>query len=246
MINLLPEDYIRQRLENRANVLCAAMFIVVMVAVGAAALVSERNNLRTKKVRDQVNASYVEAAKLLTQMRELKTAKRQAMGKAMATASLLERVPRSYLLANLANALPPDTSFTSVELKPSRHRQRQQSKGSKFQATMNEGQGTSVAPMTSELPMSMEVVGLAVTDVMVGRFISQMNRNPLLTSVDLSYSQDKILNEREPDKPKTRVREFKVTMELRPNVDVLDLVKTQVESPPAETTENLKGQGAES
>ena len=117
-INLIPDDYLQKRLQKRANYLCVALFSVVMVGVATAALVSDRAYRNTQKVLDRVNANYAEAAKQLEQMRTLEASKRQMMGKAIATGILLERIPRSFLLATLTKALPGNASLLKVELKP--------------------------------------------------------------------------------------------------------------------------------
>jgi len=226
-INLLPEDYLTRRYQNRANTVCIILFSVVMAGVGAATLVSERNSWRTRQVRDRVNASYAEAAKLLTQMQKLEATRRQMVKKAKSTASLLERVPRSYLLATLARALPSHCALAKVELsmaRPKRHRT--VAKGKKF-AAIKKNKARAKAK-NSMPPMALAVTGLAATDVEVGEFITNLNANPLLMSVDLDYSQEKVLRTGKDSKHQLRVREFKVTMELRPDVDVIDLVKPEV------------------
>jgi len=222
-INLLPEDYLRRRSQRRANVMCVILFAIVMAGVGGAALVSEQNTRRTIKVRDRVNADYDEAAKLLAQMQQLESQKRSGMAKAKATASLLEKVPRSYLLASITAALPPNTALTTLELKPSRRPSSSRTvakiKGNSAKAKALRAAAEAAAAV--EPPMELELVGWAATDVQVARFIANLLRDPLLASVDLSYSQEKVL------KTKTdqmQVREFCLRLELRTGLDVIDLV----------------------
>jgi len=226
-INLLPEDYLQRRWQSRANTLCAMLFAVVMAGVGMAALVSEQSLRNTRQIRDKVNSSYAEAAKMLTEMQKLEATKRQMTALAKSTASLLERVPRSYVLAMVAQALPEHCSLVKVELKPNLKKLVAKAsrgpKGSKFEAVKKKQQG----PRSTERiqpPMMLVVTGHAATDVQVASFIKNLHGNPLLSSVDYNFSQDKALKSTRPDSPKIRVREFKVTMELRPNVDVIDLL----------------------
>jgi len=211
LINLLPDDYLQKRAQQRANILCAVMFAIVMAAVGAAAVVSERNTRCTEEVRDQVNASYAEAARMLQQMRELEGQKRTMVQKAQATGSLLERVPRSFLLATITQALPENASLTSLDLTAQMTVSGPSQARSKFNGIAGRSQPQDVV-------MVAEVVGLAGTDVEVARFIANLLRNPLLNAVDLVFSQEKKFKE-------TTVREFKVKMEIRNNIDVVDLLK---------------------
>ena len=59
-INLIPEDYIRRRVRHRANMLCLALFAVVMTSVVAAAVVSYQSSRHTQQICDQVNTSYAQ------------------------------------------------------------------------------------------------------------------------------------------------------------------------------------------
>lgn len=246
-INLLPEDYLKRRWQNRANVLCIILFGVVMVGVGAAAMVSEQNLGHTREIRDRVDASYAEAAKQLTEMQQLQSTKRQMVTKAMATASLLERVPRSYLLAVVARALPMNCSLVRVDLKPGRAKRqapsRKSKKGSKFDAVKgkSKAQAAPVAP-----PMKLEVTGLAATDVEVANFIKNLQDNPLMTSVNLRFSQNTILKGMDKDDPDSQAREFKVTMEIRPNVDVIDLLDLDAKNKSAQAAPSKAAEGARS
>ena len=90
-----------------------------------------------------------------------------------------------------------------------------------------EKKGKAAAPAQPQHFTSVEVTGLAATDVQVADFVANLLGNRLLASVDMNYTQDKVLNANKKDLPQYRVREFKVTMELRPNVDVIDLIRTE-------------------
>jgi Tfp pilus assembly protein PilN len=225
IVNLLPDDYLLKRLQARANYICIGLFAVVMIGVAAASLVSDRSNRNTKTVLDRVNSDYVEAARQLEEMRKLEATKRQMVAKAGATGALVERVPRSYLLAMLTQALPADTSLLKVELKPGKVLAVTASpKGSKFDAVKKKTEPTA-APQPAGPPVVLEVSGLAATDVDVATFITNLKVSPVLASVDLNYSQDKLLDAGDKDSPKLHVREFKVLLEVRPDVDVIDLIR---------------------
>ena len=242
-INLLPEDYLQGRAQRRANMLCVILFGVVMAGIGGAALVSAENTRNTRQVRDQVDASYAKAADLLMQMQELQAQKRTMIRKAKATADLLERVPRSYVLAVLAEALPENASLVHFALEPKRKPSAAApapagDKSSKFaKAKAQQQQQTD----PQELVVAVEVVGLAATDVEVATFITNLLRNPMLTSVELSYSQEKVLRAVQKGQEDLRVREFKVTMELRPGVDVIDLAAEAGPEPAAKTGQTVEG-----
>jgi len=216
-INLLPEDYIRRRGERRANVLCLALFGVVMLGVGAAWVISTRSWRRTLTVKEQVNASYAEAGKMIGQLQELEARRSKLVTKAEQTASLMERVPRSYLLAVITNSLPKDASLEELELElvddqrvRIAARQAARGKTSEKFAAMMARQATQVSPKV----VSMKVTGRAATDVGVARFIANLARDPLTRSVDLVFSEEREIDD-------DVIRHFQVRVELVPGADVL-------------------------
>ena len=245
-INLLPKDYVQRRAERRANVLCISLFVAVMAGVFGAGMVSERNTKQTQDVRDRVNANYAKAAEVLATIQQLEVQKREGVRKAKATASLLERVPRSYVLAVLTQALPKHTSIKELSLKPVRRTRAARTlskKQSKFAAAKKKAH----EQKPPEMVMSLEVLGWATTDMQVGEFIGNLLGSPLLRSVNLDYSREKRVKAKVKGDPDFHVREFKVIMELRPNVDVIDLIEVQpataleLRNAPSGTSEPVPG-----
>jgi hypothetical protein len=216
IINLLPDDYVRRRQQRRTNGLCLVLFLIVMIGLAATMIVLEQSSRRTCRVAERVDAEFADAAKLLGQLQELEARKQRVLDKAQRTAVLLERVPRSTLLAMITNALPRHASLTRFQLVPKQIVSRGEgaASGSKFQAVQAQRAATQVTEV-----LTLEVDGLAGTDVDVALFITELIRNPLLTGVDLVYSQEKVLD----DMP---VREFQVKMEVKAKVDVMDVLPT--------------------
>jgi len=221
-INLLPKDYLQSRTRRRSTILCLLLFALVMGGVAAATFVSQRSGRYTLKVRNRVNASYARAAELIAQMQELQAKKLAMCRKAETTACLIERVPRSTLLGIVTNALPKGASLTKFSLntkivrpaetdasRAAKKKRKLPKKSTKFGAAKDAG------PQAPPTVVEMEVTGLAHNDLQVARFMAELIRNPLLTSVDLVVSQEKVVD-------KVPVREFEVKLKLRPGVDALD------------------------
>lgn len=224
MINLLPKDHLERGARRRSTLLCVVLFGVVMAGVAGAALVSRRSGRHTLEVRNRVNASYARAAELIAQMQRLQATKRAMCKKAETTAGLVERVPRSTLLAIVANALPEGASLTKFTLttkvtrpvetdasRASKKKRKSTKKGTKYDAAKQK------APLAPPATVEMVVTGLAHTDLQVARFMAELIRNKLLTSVDLVVSQEKLVN-------KVPVREFEVKMQLRPGADAIEVL----------------------
>ena len=215
-VNLLPKDSVARQAQRRADVLCVVLFVAVMGGVVWAAYVSARALQKTRHVYEQVNQSYLDRGKHIEQMRELEAVKQRMFKKASLTAGLLERVPRSFLLATVTKALPRGGSLKELELSTKRHQTLTVAKptGGKSRFGRTAAQRGVQAKSDSRMAVSMTVTGMATTDVEVGKFISLIDRCPLIDYVDLVYSQEKEFN-------KVLVREFEVVMHLKIDADVM-------------------------
>jgi Tfp pilus assembly protein PilN len=217
-VNLLPEDYLARQAQKRANLLCSIMFCLVIAGVLAAMLVSEQSYRRTREVNERVNDSYRQAGKLIQQLQELDATKQRMVKKASMTAKLLERVPRSYLLATVTNALPRGGSLLSFKLTTKRV---VTTVVRKQKTRYDEAAAKKQAQAAPKLEIKLVVKGLAATDVEVAKFIAQMARCPLLDTVDLVYSEEKGVKD-------ALVREFEVEMVLKPDADVREVTEVAV------------------
>ena len=223
-INLLPDDYLQQRSQQRANVLCLILFGIVMIGVITAAIHSEEQASQVRVIQSQVAKQYREAGEMIAQMQELEDKKKAVLSKAQMAAELLERVPRSYLLASLTNALPEGSSLVQVKLMTAQAKplkaKKSQSKFKRRAAARKAKKGASEsAELGKPLPLrvTLEVAGLAETDVQVAQFMANMKANPLIKSVELEHSELEELKD-------GNARSFKVVILLKSDahVEILD------------------------
>ena len=220
IINLLPDDYVQSRTRRRANTMCAILFAVVMSAVIGAAVVSKQSSQHTCLVRDQVNASYSEAAKLIDQMQQLQRQRASLIAKAERAAVLQERVPRSHILGILTNACPEGACLSAVSLNTRPADQGEQATKFNAMSTRRSGKGRALA-------VDLVITGYACTDVDVAKYIANLASNPLLTSVDLVYSE-------QCEAKKLAMRKFQIRLRVLPNVDVIDVIKPRRVGTPTE------------
>lgn len=218
-INLLPEDYRQRRSQHRANLICMLLYGVVIASVGGAALVSERSSRNTRDVCKRINDSYAQAARLIDEMHLLEEQKRTMLRRAETSAALMERLPRSYVLAMLTNALPEGASLTSLELnvkpvlaRPVSRRDRKTKHG------IVAKKRKMTKPSVPKTALSMTITGSASTDVQVARFIANLAKHPLTELVDLVFSKEMKIGEE-------TSRQYKVTVRLQPNADALDGIR---------------------
>jgi len=156
-------------------------------------------------------------------MHELEAQKRTMLRKAEMSAALMERLPRSYILAMLANALPEGASLTSTKIKVSPVVERGTKAAPKTKHGLIARSRGTAKPVTPKLAVSINLIGAATTDVQVARFIANLAKNRLTELVDLAYS-------RETKRGEEKVREFSLIVRLKPSADALDGLPQVIEA----------------
>lgn len=223
--SFLPEDYVEQRAERRTNVFALTLFAVVMTAVVAAFLVTNQRWNSVKSQQQAINVSYTKAAKEIEQLKLLEEQQQTKMHKAELTGALIERVPRSVLLAELINRMPEDVTLLEFELETKAPKKRRvdpkAGHGTKDLAkrktkkeAITEGEQETIEVPTYET--SLDLVGVAPTDVEVSQYIASLNACPLLSQVTLKYSENSMVEEQ-------MLREFRIAMRLDPIADAREL-----------------------
>jgi len=228
MVNLLPEDYVQRRSQHRANLICMVLFAVAAGSVAAASLVSERTSRNTREVCERINKSYTDAAKLIDEVHQLEAQKRKMLEKAKLSASLMEQLPRSYVLAMVTNALPRGASLVTLEMDVRTIRtaaDAARKPRTKFATVAQARIVKKGPPPPPTLAVVLNIKGKASTDVQVARFIAKLAKHELTEMVDLSYSKES------PEKGKW-AREFRLVARMKPNADALDAIRAAPEEGP--------------
>ncbi len=226
--SFLPEDYLDQKAERRTNMISLSLFGIVMISVFAAFLVTNRQWSYVRKARASINSQYEDAAVQIKRLTELEKQRDQMLTKARLAAALVERVPRSILLAELINRMPPrmgllKLALKSDRLKPARpkpqggvSRLRGPTRAKTRQQLAAQGGGKEKQIEVPRYRVKIKLVGVAPTDIEVSRYIAALNAHPLLTQVTLQYSEERKLEG-------SRMRQFEISMELNNAVDVRDV-----------------------
>ena len=115
-LSFLPDDYLENKAQRRANVICAILFLVTMVSIGLAFATSERSLSEVERKHAKVEQDFTDAAKRIQMVQQMQEKQRTMAHQAELTASLLEKVPRSLILAKITNSLPQGVSLTDFSL----------------------------------------------------------------------------------------------------------------------------------
>ncbi len=215
-LSFLPEDYVERRMEHRTNLICITLFVVVLGAVVGGYFVTTRQRAEIRSQQEQVNKSYAEAARRLEQLQELEQRKDQMLRKAQVTATLVEPVPRTFLLADLINRMPPTLSLFDLEMHSKVIRVPRPVVVKKSAMANAGGKKADEKPQEEPPPrfeVTMAMTGVAPTDVQVAQYMSSLSRSPLLSEVNLVFSEENKIEDQ-------IMRRFKIEMTLNQTADV--------------------------
>jgi hypothetical protein len=223
-LSFLPEDYLETKRQQRTNFICAALFIIIMVVVGGYYFIDQKAYRAAEKEHTEVGLRHAEAANLIEQERQLKEKQLRMNTQANLTASLLERVPRSVLLAELTNAKPAGVSFLELSLDSKVHsggavsapKSQFELKRAAMEAAQGGGGGGGKPAETAPAKLydvTVKVTGIADNDAQVGQFMSALNRSKLVRDVSLVISDEFVVAE-------VKMRKFQVDMSIDPGAEV--------------------------
>lgn len=212
--SFLPEDYLERRVERRTNLIALTLFAVVMAGVVGAFLVTHRQWNDVRRYQEAINVRYSQAAKEIEQLKTLEKQKNELLEKAEVTTALIERVPRSILLADIINRMPGDVTMLEFELKSKR--------GTKVvsRAAANAAAATKPAPgkgnvaartapnaksapavrpeaLAPSFETQLTMIGVTGTHENVARFGAALQQSGLLDGVELIFSEKTLIQNQE-------------------------------------------------
>ena len=226
-LSFLPEDYLENKAQRRANAICAILFLVTMVTIGFAFTTGERSLRDMQKEHAAKFQEVTLAAKRIDQFKQLQDKQRTMARQAELSAALLEKVPRSLILAKITNSLPTGCSLTDLALTSTKHASQQQPAAPRtaFEAKQAKGNAIPEVAEAKVYDVTMKITGLAPTDTQVGELIQRLKVVPLFKDVNLIISDTQKDNDKKNgDGPE--YRRFQIEMTLDPNVDASEMAET--------------------
>jgi Tfp pilus assembly protein PilN len=213
-IDFVPEDYIQRKESHRAN-----FFYLALVGIIAAAMLGTFAVLkvRQKAVEGEnkaVDKRMAVVQQSIKQLEDLQNRRQEMMKTALLAAELIEPVPRSVILALLANALPDEVSLVRVKIVQKKKQQTQAAA-----KTSNQYKATKMAAerktQDQDYVTELEIEGLAASDIGVADYIASLSGAKLLENVYLVHSMQKELDN-------TSYRQFKLTAQLCSNLTIMN------------------------
>jgi Tfp pilus assembly protein PilN len=221
-LSFLPDDYLARKASRRANALCAGLSVVVMGAIASAFWFTERSMREVDTRSAAVDKQFTDAARSIDQVNKMKQQQRKIVRQAELAASLVEKVPRSNLLAEFTNALPAGTSLLDFALESrTKVTAGSVSVGKKTpQAAVAAAGAASGTPQPEPVKYDvyLKLTGIADSDVQVAGFMSKLNESRLVTDVRLMISDTFKHGDRE-------MRRFVIEMLQNPGAEVKEDAK---------------------
>ncbi len=213
-LSFLPDDYMEKKLRRRTNAILGTLFFVVVCAIGGTLFLKEQATRQMERQKSDLDSQLTEAARPIEQFKQMQEKQQTLAKQAEITSSLLERVPRTYLLAEITNGIPGGVSLLDFNL-DSKLRAGAASSAPKtaFDAKRAEAEAGNRVSQARVYDVTMRITGIAATDVQVSQFITKLNRSSLFRDVNL------LVSEEFKQKAET-VRKFSVEMTLNPDAAV--------------------------
>jgi Tfp pilus assembly protein PilN len=220
VINFLPNDYTERRGRRRANIVCLLIGGVAALGLGLVVALALVSMFSSAAMRAVVEQQYVDASQQIKQLKDLEERRTGLVHKVELSSDLLERVPRSRLLARLTNCLPPKASLTGLVLKLEEVHVPAPAAAGASGAAANEpdkaaakGGKNAKATTVKVKAWTFRVDGLAPTDVEVAEYMSRLSADPLFREVDLQFS------EQFPYREGVTMRKFQMSFRLSPDAE---------------------------
>jgi len=221
--SFIPEDVIAKRLERRTSAICLSLFFIVMIGVVGAFFVTNQRWTSVKDHQEAINTRYVQAAKDIEILKVLEEQRSEMVQKASLTTALIERVPRSILLAEFINRMPEDTTLLEFNLESKRIKETaakaKPASGKKPRSLTRspnakdaKAEAEAAKPKPPRFETSIVLIGAASTHQQVSEYLKALQEFELLGSVDLKYSESTVIDDQ-------GLIEFRLEAGLLPDAD---------------------------
>ena len=216
-LSFLPDDYLDLKAQQRTNAICASLFALVVLCAGAAFHITEKSMKNIEREYADISRRYAEAAAPIERFKKMQDQQKRMEAHAALSASLLEKVPRAYLLAEITNALPGNVSLLdfSLDARPRNAVPKPQAPKSIYEQNKAEIDAAKAISMPKVFDIALKITGIAENDVKVAAFMNQLAKSKLFRDVNMVVS-----DEYQPSVKDEKQRKFVIEMALAPEAEV--------------------------
>lgn len=195
--SFLPDEYIAERHDARANLLTISLFAITLAAVLTAFFVTNRHWNVLREQEAGINLEYQTEAVKIEQLKHLERQRSAILMKAEITAELVEKLPRWAVLGELTLRMPASVRLTMCDIKSERSIApdpvaSQAMANLVAEAERAAGEKTIVRPRVPVPVFTYKMVleGKAATNNDVADYLASLKASPALTGVELTFIRD--------------------------------------------------------
>jgi Tfp pilus assembly protein PilN len=236
--SFLPEDYVARKAETRANFIAVFLFSVVMFLTVSAFFVTHRRWTTIRAEQVAINDEYTQEKQKIEQLEALDKERSRMLAKAEVTTALLEKIPRSVLMAALTTEIPSNITIEELELTSKRidpnkefrpADEKPKPPAPKTLGPKNKNAAAKPAPAKEEakpevkaprFESTIKIGGLSTVYNDITDYAAILQASPLLEKIELVFIKEAKVDERE-------MHKFEITAQLRANADARALAKPE-------------------
>lgn len=217
--SFMPTDYVRSKHQVRANFFALVLFTLVMAGVIGAFVVNHQRWRTVREQADLISAQFKEEAAKIEQLKALETQRAGLLDRAEVVTALIDRVPRSVLIAEVVRDLPAGITLTLIGMDGERVRPPAPPADPKARTTNTRSLTTRNAGTPEKKPEPEKVMpprfrhmvtieGLSTDNEKIADYLGAIKSSPLFTDVELALITGTTVDS-------VGYRRFKMTMRLR-------------------------------
>jgi len=223
--SFLPAEYVKNKSQTRANFVALLLFAIVMAGVIGVFVVNHQRWRQVTADAKVVATQFSEEAAKIDQLKDLEAQRAELLDRAEVVTALIDRVPRSVLMAEVVRAMPSEMTLTVVDLegdriKPPAPKNTKNDKGKTKSLTKKNAKSDEAPAPVKVLPPrfkhTLTIEGLAEENEHVADFLAGVKSSPLFVDVELQQISSTIVDQVE-------WRKFRVTMRLSEKADARDV-----------------------
>jgi hypothetical protein len=219
-MNFLPEDYVEKRQAARTAVVFVGLILVVVAGTLATFLWKRWQSEAIFVEQAKVVAQFEEAEKKIAEANEIDRQKATMLAKAELATTLMERVPRNILLQQLTEMQPASVHMVNLELTTKEIKEAGTgAAASDLEKAKRQQEG--LPPEAAKPPVrevTVNLISVAQSDADVAKYIAALSKSPLLSDVNLLFSEEFKVGVKENEKKS--IRKFHVEMRIAPHADL--------------------------
>lgn len=206
-LSFLPDDYVASRARARATRLCGALLATAIITVAAAFTFAEQSLRDLRIEHAQVSEQFRRESERLRRLETIKRDQEAVAARANLSEALVEKAPRSELLADIKDSLPAGTALADfvmssrVVVTPKTPEQLLAEKKANREKKV-------AAPEPKIYETSVRITGIAYNDGQVAQFINAMTKSRYFKDVNLLVSREQQFDGQ-------AVRRFELEMSVR-------------------------------